>query len=106
MARGAESTGTARSREARRGLHQTSKGDLRVHYRLALRNCLSSRLIALGLALVLLAVARPAQADARTEAAAKALEAKAMQEDYLATEFDKALEKLNQAASKCGERCS
>ena len=29
-----------------------------------------------------------------------------MQEDYLATEFDKALDKLNQAAGKCGDRCS
>jgi hypothetical protein len=77
-----------------------------VHYRLAPRHCLSSRLIALTLALALLAVGRSAQADARTEAAAKALEAKAMQEDYLATDFDKALEKLNQAAAKCGERCS
>jgi hypothetical protein len=77
-----------------------------VDYRLAFRNCFSSRALALALALVVLAVARPAHADARTEAAAKALETKAMQEDYLATEFDKALDKLNQAAGKCGDRCS
>lgn len=49
----------------------------------------------------------PACADGRTENAARGLEQKAMQEDYLATDFDKALEKLNQATAKCGtERCS
>jgi hypothetical protein len=56
--------------------------------------------------LALVGVARPAHAQGKVEAAAKALEAKAMQEDYLATDFDKALEKLNQASTKCGEKCS
>ncbi len=84
---------------------QMSKGDLRVLYRFAVRACTSSLVATLSL-LALLATASPAHADARTENAAKALEAKAMQEDYLATEFDKALEKLNQAANKCGEKCS
>ena len=62
----------------------------------------------LALALALVAVASsPALADAKTENAAKALEQKAMQEDYLATDFDKALEKLNQASNKCGgDKCS
>ena len=39
-------------------------------------------------------LSRPAFADAKTEAAAKALEQKAMQEDYLNTDFDKAIDKL------------
>ncbi len=86
-----------------------------MHYRLALfvsrtsrafRACASQRAVSIALVLALLAVARPAHADAKTEAAAKALQNKAMQEDYLATDFDKALEKLNQAATKCGEKCS
>ena len=71
-------------------------------YRFVLRACTLSA----AFTLALFAAASPAHADAKTEAAAKALEAKAMQEDYLATDFDKALEKLNQAASKCGEKCS
>ena len=63
-------------------------------------------ILALAFALVVLTPSL-ARADAKVEAAAKALEQKAMQEDYLATDFDKALEKLNQAANKCGtEKCS
>ena len=62
----------------------------------------------LALALALVATTRSsARADAKVEGAAKALEQKAMQEDYLNTDFDKALEKLNQASNKCGaEKCS
>jgi hypothetical protein len=66
-------------------------------------------IFAIALAFVSLAAFRPslARADAKVEASAKALEQKAMQEDYLATDFDKALEKLNQASGKCGtEKCS
>jgi hypothetical protein len=78
------------------------KGDRRVLYRFVLRACTFS----FALTLALFAVASSAFADAKTEGAAKALESKAMQEDYLATDFDKALEKLNQAASKCGaDKC-
>ena len=73
-----------------------------MHYRFAVRAWL---LVALSLGA--LAVASPARADGKTEGAAKQLESKAMQEDYLATDFDKALEKLNQAAGKCGtDKCS
>jgi hypothetical protein len=46
-------------------------------------------------------------ADARTEAAAKALQKKAMEEDYLATDFAKSQEKLKEAIAKCGnDKCS
>jgi hypothetical protein len=99
------------------------KGDLSVLYRFARHarrapalssplSQLASRLASLAsfasfaIGLAVLVAATPAHADGKTEGAAKALEAKAMQEDYLATEFDKALEKLNQASSKCGEKCS
>ncbi len=75
-------------------------------FRPVLRSILA---LALAFALVVVVLFRPslARADAKVEAAAKALEQRAMQEDYLATDFDKALEKLNQAAGKCGtEKCS
>jgi hypothetical protein len=52
-------------------------------------------------------VTRPAFADAKTEATAKALQKKAMDEDYLATEFAKAAEKLEKAVAACGtDKCS
>jgi hypothetical protein len=84
------------------------KGDLRVLYRFASRLCrvYCSAALPVALTLAILAVASPAHADAKTEGAAKALENKAMQEDYLATDFDKALDKLNQAATKCETKCS
>ncbi|HEY2510829.1 MAG TPA: hypothetical protein VGI39_08235 [Polyangiaceae bacterium] len=71
----------------------------------------SHRIVASVVALLALGVvtlfSAPARADGRTENAARGLEQKAMQEDYLATDFDKALEKLNSAIGKCGtERCS
>ncbi len=98
MAESLYGDGVTRSADA-----QMSKGDLRVPYRFAVRACTCSLLLTLAL----FASASPAHADARTEAAAKGLESKAMQEDYLATDFDKALERLNQAASKCGsDKCS
>jgi hypothetical protein len=54
-----------------------------------------------------LLVTRPAFADAKTEATAKALQKKAMDEDYLATEFAKAAEKLDKAIAACGtDKCS
>jgi hypothetical protein len=66
----------------------------------------TTSILALAFALVALH-SSPARADAKVEVAAKGLEQKAMQEDFLNTDFDKALEKLNQAAGKCGsERCS
>ena len=40
------------------------------------------------------------------EGAARALDKKAMEEDYLNTDFDKAVDKLNQAIAKCGsDKC-
>jgi hypothetical protein len=52
-------------------------------------------------------VAPRARADAKTEAAAKALQKKAMEEDYLATEFGKAQEKLDKAIASCGtDKCT
>ncbi len=60
----------------------------------------------------LLAVAlllRPGLAAAQgreAEGAARALEKKAMEDDYLNTDFDKATEKLSQAIAKCGaDKC-
>ena len=59
----------------------------------------------LGLLLLL----RPAVALAQShagEAAATALQKKAMEDDYLNTDFDKAAEKLGQAIAKCGtDKC-
>jgi hypothetical protein len=66
-------------------------------------------LAALTAALTLssLFVTRPAFADAKTEATAKALQKKAMDEDYLATEFAKAADKLDKAIAACGaDKCS
>jgi hypothetical protein len=81
------------------------QGDFRVH-RTALRPWLTA-LLSIALSCAVVAVAPFARADAKTEGAAKQLESKAMQEDYLATDFDKALDKLNQAAGKCGtDKCS
>jgi hypothetical protein len=65
--------------------------------------------VAFAFALVFLA---PDVPDARAqnpkvEAAAKALQKKAMEEDYLATEFGKAQDKLDKAIAQCGtEKCS
>ncbi len=43
----------------------------------------------------------------KTEATAKALQKKAMEEDYLATEFTKAQDKLDKAIAACGaDKCS
>lgn len=43
----------------------------------------------------------------KTEATAKALQKKAMEEDYLATEFTKAQDKLDKAVAACGaDKCS
>ncbi len=50
-------------------------------------------------------LAAPAIA-AGPDAAARALGKKAMEEDYLATEFDKAQEKLNKALTSCGDKCT
>lgn len=45
--------------------------------------------------------------NAKVEAAAKALQKKAMDEDYLATEFAKGQDKLNKAITQCGaDKCS
>ncbi|HVJ92758.1 MAG TPA: hypothetical protein VM580_23315 [Labilithrix sp.] len=64
--------------------------------------------IALSLAACLaVTVASPsAYAQGNGEAAAKALQKKAMEEDYLATDFAKAQEKLEKAIAQCGDQCS
>jgi len=68
---------------------------------------LSLPLLTALLVLSSLFVTRPAFADAKTEATAKALQKKAMDEDYLATEFAKAAEKLDKAVAACGtDKCS
>jgi hypothetical protein len=62
--------------------------------------------LSIALAVALTFVARPVLADAKSEGAAKALQKKAMDEDYLATEFTKAAEKLDKAIATCGaDKC-
>lgn len=61
----------------------------------------------LALAFAILSVSPSARAQGKNEATAKALQKKAMEEDYLATEFKKAEEKLNNAIKQCGsDACS
>jgi hypothetical protein len=63
--------------------------------------------VSTALSLAVVAVPTPARADGKSEGAAKQLEAKAMQEDFLTMDFDKALTKLNQAIGLCGaDKCS
>jgi hypothetical protein len=64
--------------------------------------------VAVALAFALTLTSAPAFAqNAKVEAAAKALQKKAMDEDYLATEFAKAAEKLEKALASCGtDKCS
>jgi hypothetical protein len=67
---------------------------------------LAAVLVALCLVLSL-SVSRDALAQSKAnEGAARALAKKAMEEDYLNTDFDKAVDKLNQAVAKCGtDKC-
>jgi len=64
-------------------------------------------LVAVVYALVAALTAAPARAQNRgVEAQARALQKKAMEEDYLTVDFDKATEKLNSALQKCGtDKC-
>ena len=63
--------------------------------------------LALAIALSAVFLSSVAFADKATETSAKALQKKAMDEDYLATDFAKAQEKLNKAISMCGtDKCS
>jgi hypothetical protein len=64
--------------------------------------------LSLGFAVAVAAIAPPAGAQAnKVEVSAKALQKKAMEEDYLMTEFAKAEEKLEKALSQCGtDKCS
>lgn len=66
-----------------------------------------SVVLSIGLAVALLSSSVPASAqNAKVEAGAKALQKKAMDEDYLATEFTKAQEKLEKAVAACGaDKC-
>lgn len=61
-----------------------------------------------GVALSTAFIAPTASAqNAKVEAAAKALQKKAMEEDYLTTEFGKAQDKLDKAIAQCGtDKCS
>ncbi len=62
---------------------------------------------ALCLSLSAVFLSTPAFADKATETQAKALQKKAMDEDYLATDFTKAQDKLNKAITMCGaDKCS
>lgn len=62
---------------------------------------------ALALGLTMVYGESIASADPKTEASAKALQKKAMEEDYLATEFGKAKDKLEKALAACGaDKCA
>jgi hypothetical protein len=64
-------------------------------------------LLSLALALSVIVLAPNAGAQGKAEGPAKALQKKAMEEDYLATEFTKAQEKLEKAIAQCGtDKCS
>src|SRR5262249_35971439 len=64
-----------------------------------------SRSLALVVCLSLLVAEGRASADAASEGAARALQKKAA-DDYLATDFKKALDKLRQAIARCGsDKC-
>lgn len=64
--------------------------------------------LSIGLAVALFFAPLPALAqNAKVEASAKALQKKAMDEDYLATDFAKAQEKLEKAVAACGtDKCA
>lgn len=64
--------------------------------------------LSIGLLIALVLVSPPALAqNAKVEAQAKALQKKAMDEDYLATEFTKAQDKLDKAVAACGtDKCA
>lgn len=63
--------------------------------------------VALALGFALLLAAPSAFAQGKAEGPAKALQKKAMEEDYLMTDFAKAKEKLDKAIAQCGENnCS
>ncbi|MEO8878369.1 MAG: hypothetical protein ABI461_22450, partial [Polyangiaceae bacterium] len=63
--------------------------------------------LALALALSAVFLSSAAFADKATETQAKSLQKKAMDEDYLATDFSKAVDKLNKAIGLCGaDKCS
>jgi hypothetical protein len=62
--------------------------------------------LSIGLALAI-ALLSPNASAQKVDAAAKALQKKAMDEDYLATEFAKAQDKLDKALAQCGtDKCS
>jgi hypothetical protein len=67
-----------------------------------------SVLLAVAVGLAAFLAAPPARAQqGKEEASAKTLQKKAMEEDYLATEFAKAQKKLEQAIGQCGtDKCS
>lgn len=73
-----------------------------------MRNPILARFgLAFVLALSAVFFSTAALADKATETSAKALQKKAMEEDYLATDFSKAADKLNKAISACGsDKCS
>jgi hypothetical protein len=82
-------------------------GDLDVQRPLPIAPKTLAHLVSALLALVFLFHPAAAKAQSRAnEGAARALEKKAMEDDYLNTDFDKAAEKLNQAIAKCGtDKC-
>jgi len=68
---------------------------------------LARRLLPWIVVVVASLVAVPAWADPATEAAAKALQKKAIEEDFLNLDYPSAIKKLQGAAAKCGgDKCS
>jgi hypothetical protein len=85
-------------------LSQKPQGDIDVQRLPSTALCLHTIVAAL---VSLLLLPHTALAQSRVnEPAARALAKKAMEDDYLNTDFDKALDKLNQAVAKCGtDKC-
>ncbi|OJY27625.1 MAG: hypothetical protein BGO98_40875 [Myxococcales bacterium 68-20] len=63
--------------------------------------------VSLAAGLAIISTAPDARAQGKAEGPAKALQKKAMEEDYLMTDFAKAAEKLEKALAQCGtDKCS
>jgi hypothetical protein len=61
----------------------------------------------IAVAIAMLCMTTNAHAQGKVDAAAKALQKKAMEEDYLSTEFTKAADKLEKAIAQCGtDKCA
>ncbi|WP_394822703.1 hypothetical protein [Pendulispora albinea] len=68
----------------------------------ARRGAVRNGLLAIGFAASISVVSSPARAQNKVEQQARTLQKKAIEEDYLSTEFSKAEDRLNKAINLCG----